>query len=186
MVGVTNCGSSTNCLANRLQNGEETISFDKDGDDTLDFVTAASNLRSSVYGIENKTRWEIKGSRFLILCHYSFTQHKHRYGRKHHSCNCYHQRHRAASPPPSPQVTRQAPERVSPIQTRSPTSTISLSKPNDQCGICRDMYTLIRRDPSRAKLGEVVKGLLGDDDRKVSVYEGQRVLSDPDWDDNHE
>ncbi|RXW14381.1 hypothetical protein EST38_g11468 [Candolleomyces aberdarensis] len=40
--------------------GEETISFDKDDDDTLDLVTAASNLRSSTYGIEKKTRWEVK------------------------------------------------------------------------------------------------------------------------------
>lgn len=52
--------SSTNRLAARLQNGEDTISFDKDDDDTLDFVTAASNLRSSAYGIETKTRWEVK------------------------------------------------------------------------------------------------------------------------------
>ncbi|KAF5364894.1 hypothetical protein D9758_008125 [Tetrapyrgos nigripes] len=42
------------------QAGEETISFDKDDDDTLDFVTASSNLRSAAYGIEEKTRWEVK------------------------------------------------------------------------------------------------------------------------------
>lgn len=52
---------STNRLAARLRNGEETISFDKDDDDTLDFVTASSNLRSYAYGIEGKTRWEVKG-----------------------------------------------------------------------------------------------------------------------------
>ncbi|KAF5364889.1 hypothetical protein D9758_008104 [Tetrapyrgos nigripes] len=52
--------SSTNRLAARLQAGEETISFDKDDDDTLDFVTASSNLRSAAYGIEEKTRWEVK------------------------------------------------------------------------------------------------------------------------------
>lgn len=52
---------STNRLAVRLQGGEDTISFDKDDDDTLDFVTAASNLRSAAYGISGKTRWEVKG-----------------------------------------------------------------------------------------------------------------------------
>jgi len=52
---------STNRLASRLQNGEDTIAFDKDDDDTLDFVTASSNLRSVIYAIEEKTRWEIKG-----------------------------------------------------------------------------------------------------------------------------
>lgn len=38
----------------------------------------------------------------------------------------------------------------------------------------------------------MVQGILGEGDgsgtgpREVSVYEEQRVLSDPDWDDNHE
>jgi ubiquitin-like 1-activating enzyme E1 B len=52
---------STNRLATRLRNGEDTITFDKDDDDTLDFVTASSNLRSYAYGIDGKTRWEVKG-----------------------------------------------------------------------------------------------------------------------------
>jgi len=56
--------SITNRLASRLQHGEDTISFDKDDDDTLDFVTASSNLRLYAYGIETKTRWEAKGSIF--------------------------------------------------------------------------------------------------------------------------
>lgn len=55
-------GFSANRLAARLQAGEETISFDKDDDDALDFVTASSNLRSVAYGIEGKTRWEVKGT----------------------------------------------------------------------------------------------------------------------------
>ena len=44
---------------------EETISFDKDDDDTLDFVTAAANLRSSAYGIPGKSRWEVKGTNYV-------------------------------------------------------------------------------------------------------------------------
>ena len=39
-------------------------------------------------------------------------------------------------------------------------------------------------DPSRTLLGDVVRGILGDDEREVSVYEDKRVLSDPDWGDN--
>ena len=62
---------STNRLAARLRNGEDTITFDKDDDDTLDFVTASSNLRSFAYGIDGKTRWEVKGLhvslRFLLM-----------------------------------------------------------------------------------------------------------------------
>jgi len=29
-----------------------------------------------------------------------------------------------------------------------------------------------------------VRGILGDDEREVSVFEDKRVLSDPDWEDN--
>lgn len=67
-----------------------------------------------------------------------------------------------------------------------PLSAIHLSKPNPACGVCRDTYVLVRCDPTRAQLGEVVRGVLGGDDREVSVYEDKRVLSDPDWEDNWE
>ncbi|KDN34953.1 hypothetical protein RSAG8_12004, partial [Rhizoctonia solani AG-8 WAC10335] len=46
-------------LAARI-NTEQIITFDKDDDDTLDFVTAGANLRAYAYGIEQKTRWEVK------------------------------------------------------------------------------------------------------------------------------
>lgn len=36
------------------------IVFDKDDEDTLDFVTASANLRSIVFGIEAKSRFDIK------------------------------------------------------------------------------------------------------------------------------
>ena len=67
-----------------------------------------------------------------------------------------------------------------------PLSKIILSPPNPACGICRDTYALLLCDLSRAVLGDVIKGLLGDNQQEVSVYEDKRVLSDPDWDDNNE
>ena len=36
------------------------LSFDKDDVDTLDFVTAAANLRSIVFGIELRSKFDIK------------------------------------------------------------------------------------------------------------------------------
>lgn len=73
-----------------------------------------------------------------------------------------------------------------------PLSTISLSAPNPKCGVCRDTYVEVLCDPPRVTLRQVVEGIIGDGDgedggtgpRDVSVYEAQRVLSDPDWDDN--
>lgn len=37
-----------------------TITFDKDDEDTLDFVAASANLRSHIFGIERKSRFDIK------------------------------------------------------------------------------------------------------------------------------
>lgn len=39
---------------------EPVISFDKDDPDTLDFVAASANIRSTVFGIERKSRFDIK------------------------------------------------------------------------------------------------------------------------------
>jgi len=39
---------------------EAIITFDKDDEDTLDFVTASANLRSFIFGIETKSRFDIK------------------------------------------------------------------------------------------------------------------------------
>jgi hypothetical protein len=103
--------SSTDRLAARLRAGEDTISFDKDDDDTLDFVTAAANLRSFAYTIERKTRWEVKGQfsaifwypRHLIV-HFLF-----RNGWEHHPSYSYNKRghiwpHRLTSPSPPPEI----------------------------------------------------------------------------------
>jgi ubiquitin-like 1-activating enzyme E1 B len=97
---------SSERLAARLRAGEEIISFDKDDDDTLDFVTAAANLRSGSYGIPGKSRWEVKGARPARPL--SWQVHRHivyRNGREHHTCNCNNQRNyfgfdRPAGPAP--------------------------------------------------------------------------------------
>lgn len=39
---------------------EPVITFDKDDEDTLDFVAASANLRSIVFGIETKSKFDIK------------------------------------------------------------------------------------------------------------------------------
>ncbi|KAH0826391.1 repeat in ubiquitin-activating protein-domain-containing protein [Lanmaoa asiatica] len=172
--------SSTNRLASRLRAGEETISFDKDDDDTLDFVTAASNLRSAAYYIERKTRWEVKEMAGNIIPAIATTnaiisglivlQALHLLRKSYTSLKNVHVQFKPAVP----------------------LSTVNLCPPNPKCGICRDTYAKVQCDPSRVTLGELVDGILGDGEgegggtgkRDVSVYEDKRVLSDPDWDDN--
>ncbi|KAJ6460974.1 hypothetical protein C8R45DRAFT_912447 [Mycena sanguinolenta] len=165
--------SSTERLAARLQAGEATISFDKDDDDALDFVTATSNLRSAAYGIGGKTRWEVKEMAGNIIPAIATT-------------NAIVSGLIVLQ---ALQILRKSYDQMRNVHLQVkpavPLSTIKLCPPNQACGVCRDTYAMVRCDPNRALLGDIVKGVLGDDEREVSVYEDKRVLSDPDWEDNY-
>ncbi|KAF9810471.1 hypothetical protein IEO21_06901 [Rhodonia placenta] len=160
---------------------EDTISFDKDDDDTLDFVTTASNLRSIAYGIPGKSRWEVKemagniipaiATTNAIIAGLIVLQAFHLLRKSYNALRNVHVQ----------------------FKPTMPLSAIGMSQPNPNCGVCRDTYTEILCDPARVTLGEVVDSILGDGGkaggtgkRDVSVYEDKRVLSDPDWDDNNE
>lgn len=47
-------------LQKRLNESESFVSFDKDDDDTLNFVVAAANIRCSIFNIEVKSKFDIK------------------------------------------------------------------------------------------------------------------------------
>ncbi|KIO32722.1 hypothetical protein M407DRAFT_212746 [Tulasnella calospora MUT 4182] len=194
-------------LAARLSSGKETsISFDKDDSDTLDFVTATANLRATAYAIENKTRWEVKEMAGNIIPAIATTnaiisglivlQALH---------ILRAQATGKAFPVASP--SHASGIRIAGLQAGKPSvplSTYYVSPPNPSCGICRDQYVSLQCDPAQVKLGELINAVLraergmeededmedaeGEDDeserREVSVYEGQRLLSDPDMDDN--
>ncbi|KAJ7650687.1 hypothetical protein FB45DRAFT_779858 [Roridomyces roridus] len=166
--------SSTERLATRLQAGENTITFDKDDDDCLDFVTATSNLRSTAYGIPGKTRWEVKEMAGNIIPAIATT-------------NAIVSGLIVLQ---ALQILRKSYEKLRNVHIQVkpsvPLSTITMCPPNPGCGICRDTYGKLLCDPKRALLGDVVKGIMGGDDREISVYEDKRVLSDPDWEDNFE
>lgn len=43
-----------------VDKGQAALTFDKDDDDTLDFVAASANLRSTIFGIETRSKFDIK------------------------------------------------------------------------------------------------------------------------------
>ena len=45
---------------NGAEKSQPALSFDKDDQDTLDFVAASANLRSTVFGIETRSKFDIK------------------------------------------------------------------------------------------------------------------------------
>jgi ubiquitin-like 1-activating enzyme E1 B len=61
---------SNSLLAQRKIDSEATLSFDKDDEDALNFVTAAANLRAQVFGIQPESRFKVKemaGIFFLLI-----------------------------------------------------------------------------------------------------------------------
>jgi len=71
-----------------------------------------------------------------------------------------------------------------------PLGALTIVPPNPFCSVCRDTYINIQCDPARVTLGVLVdavltaEGGIATEKREVSVYEGGRVLSDPDFEDN--
>ena len=51
---------SIELLEKRKSDPEYTLSFDKDDENSLNFVTAASNLRAHIFGIDQKSRFTVK------------------------------------------------------------------------------------------------------------------------------
>jgi ubiquitin-like 1-activating enzyme E1 B len=51
-----------------IGNSVPILSFDKDDADTLDFVVASANLRSHIFGIEMRSKFDIKRKETSICC----------------------------------------------------------------------------------------------------------------------
>lgn len=60
---------STRLLKERETQPDAILSFDKDDDDAMDFVTAASNLRAHIFAIKTNSLFDVK-------CTYFFFQQK--------------------------------------------------------------------------------------------------------------
>ena len=153
------------------------LSFDKDDDDALDFVTASSNLRSIVYHIERKTRFEVKqmagniipaiASTNAIMAGMLVLQAL-------HALSGHWEKTRFVS--------------LQRGQSRMLTSWAP-SKPNPKCGVCQDVYIPIEvASLESVTLEQVVdrvaKEALGLEEEDLVVYNGSKILADPDFDDN--
>ncbi|CAE6479274.1 unnamed protein product [Rhizoctonia solani] len=169
---------------------EDIISFDKDDDDTLDFVTAGANLRAYAYGIEQKTRWEVKEMAGNIIPAIATTNAIIAGLIVIQALNVLKSLLPNASAHTGA-LANSTPKNVL-IQTkpRAPLGVQNLCTPNPHCAVCRPIYITVSCDTTKTTLGDIVKGVLGvenaDEQREVSVFEGGRILAEPDWDDNFE
>ncbi|WWD21375.1 hypothetical protein CI109_105860 [Kwoniella shandongensis] len=183
------------------------LAFDKDDDDTLDFVLATANLRATAYGIANKTRFQVKEMAGNIIPAIATTNAIIAGLIVMQSLNLL--KRLAASSTPSPVASSSTSPAV-PVRNvflrNDPSQPLGHSipqGPDPKCSVCRDIYIPFKVDASRCTLGDFVDGVvktwLSGDDAKFegtpegeeeevewTVFEGGRLLADSDFEDNFE
>ncbi|WVR08953.1 hypothetical protein IAU60_006012 [Kwoniella sp. DSM 27419] len=180
------------------------LAFDKDDDDTLDFVLATANLRATAYGIVNKTRFEVKEMAGNIIPAIATTNAIIAGLIVMQSLNILKW---LPAPGSTTAMSTEAESSAGPAVRNvflrtDPAKPLGHSAPqraDPKCAVCRDVYIPFKVDLARCTLGQfvndVVKTWLGSasfddkgDDEEVewTILEGGRLLADPDFDDNHD
>lgn len=153
------------------------LSFDKDDEDTLDFVAASANLRSIIFGIEPKSKFDIKQMAGNIIPAIATTNamtaglcvmqaFKVMRGELHKAKIVFLER---------------SAQRV--------INSEAVRPPDPNCSVCGVMYTKVTIDPTRATLNNLVEDVLklqlgyGDE---FSINNEVGTLYDPDLNDNLE
>ncbi|KKZ67191.1 ubiquitin-like 1-activating enzyme E1 B [[Emmonsia] crescens] len=151
------------------------ITFDKDDVDTLDFVTASANLRSHIFGIEMKSKFEIKQMAGNIIPAIATTNAM-------TAAICVLQAFK---------VLKDEYDKAKMVfLERSGVraiNTANLSTPNPQCPVCSVAQGRISIDLERATLNDLVedvlRGQLGYGE-ELSISNQMGTIYDPDLDDN--
>lgn len=150
------------------------ITFDKDDDDTLDFVTATANLRAQIFGIELKSKFDVKQMAGNIIPAIATTNAM-------VAALCVLQAFKVLKG----DYTKAKMLFVDRGNMRGSAS----DQPNPDCVVCGNAIARLNIDATRAILKDVVQGVLKDklsytDD--ISVLTEQGLIYDPDMDDNLE
>ncbi|KAJ3023522.1 E1 ubiquitin-activating protein uba2 [Thoreauomyces humboldtii] len=154
-------------IEKRAEDAEYSMSFDKDELPTLNFVTATANLRAEVYGLEKKSRFEVKEMAGNIIPAVATT-------------NAIIAGLIVMSAIKTWVSTRINPE--------------GLAKPNPNCGVCSINSFSIAINTETATLGDLLEhvqappGPNGDGGigvtGEIAIQEGDRLLYDVEFDDN--
>jgi ubiquitin-like 1-activating enzyme E1 B len=150
------------------------ISFDKDDEDTLDLVTATANLRARIFGIESKSKFDIKQMAGNIIPAIATTNAM-------VAGLCVLQAFKV--------MKGDYPKTKMIFLDRGNLSSSSAEIPHPLCAVCSSAMARLQYDPKRATLGDLVKDVLKE---KLSYGDEMTILSekgliyDPDMDDNLE
>ncbi|GAA5973061.1 hypothetical protein JCM11641_000393 [Rhodosporidiobolus odoratus] len=178
-------GDAVTRLCRRVAaNPAEPLSFDKDDDDTLDFVVGAANLRAEAFGIDSMTRWGVKEYAGNIIPAIATTNAIVAAALVQQSLHLL--RGTSLTSIAKNIWLKRNRQRIFDVST--------LGEPNSHCAVCRVVYAPVRIKED-LKLGEFVEDLLTGDGKKVdfgdsegvSVQEGTRlVYESEDFEDNKE
>ncbi|WWC91097.1 uncharacterized protein L201_006038 [Kwoniella dendrophila CBS 6074] len=177
------------------------LSFDKDDDDTLDFVLATANLRATAYGIANKTRFDVKEMAGNIIPAIATTNAIIAGLIVMQSLNIL--KRLPTQPTTSDSAENSAGPAIRNVFLRTdPVKPLGFSVPakaDNKCSVCRDIYIPLKVDLKTCTLGtfvnDIVKSWLSqakfeekDDEEEIewTIFEGGRLLADPDFDDNYD
>ncbi|KAI2631643.1 hypothetical protein GGS21DRAFT_491543 [Xylaria nigripes] len=154
-----------------------TISFDKDDEDTLDFVAASANIRSYVFGIERKSRFDIKQMAGNIIPAIATTN-------AIVAGLCVLESFKVLKG----EFDKAQEVFLTPFAGQRLLAPDRPRAPNPDCPICGNYQTGVRVDLSRATLGDLVEDFvklqLGFGERDFAVNSDAGLLYDPDETDN--
>ncbi|KAF2131529.1 ubiquitin-activating enzyme E1 3 [Dothidotthia symphoricarpi CBS 119687] len=154
------------------------LTFDKDDVDTLDFVAASANLRSHIFGIETRSKFDIKQMAGNIIPAIATTNAM-------TASLCVLQAFKVMRHPDPKELMQKAKMVFLTRSTERVLSSDSLRKPNPHCATCGIAYATLVVDPSRAKLSDLVEGVLKGQlgyGEEFAINRGQDLLYDQDED----
>ncbi|KAI1279634.1 hypothetical protein F5Y07DRAFT_28986 [Xylaria sp. FL0933] len=174
---------SSRILELKKQHGEDSpqamISFDKDDADTLDFVAASANIRSYVFGIEQKSRFDIKQMAGNIIPAIATTN-------AIVAGLCVLESFKVLRG----EFDKAQEVFLTPFASQRLLAPDRPRAPNPNCPICSNYQTSVYVDLSRATLNDLVEDFvklqLGFGERDFAVNSDAGLLYDPDETDNLE
>ncbi|POS73789.1 ThiF family protein [Diaporthe helianthi] len=152
------------------------IEFDKDDDDTLDFVAASANIRSTIFDIERKSRFDIKQMAGNIIPAIATTN-------AIVAGLCVLQAYKVLKG----EYSKAKEAFLSPFSSGLPARLISADRPqppNPSCPVCSVFQASAYVDLSRATLKDLVEDFLrlqlGYGEKEIAVSTDAGILYDPD------
>ncbi|KAK4150300.1 hypothetical protein C8A00DRAFT_18140 [Chaetomidium leptoderma] len=162
------------------QNGsgqDAIITFDKDDDDTLDFVAASANIRSTLFGIDRKSKFDIKQMAGNIIPAIATTN-------AIVAGLCVLEAFKVLKG----EYDKAKEVFLTPFAPARLLASDKSREPNPDCPVCSVFQTRAYVDLSRATLNDLVEDFLklqlGYGEKEISVSNEVGILYDPDETDN--